>query len=94
MIAPLIRLVVASATTRLLRSAASDMALRLMLALGALLAGTVGVLCFSYAGFIVLERHIDSAAAWAILGGLYAIAGLSLYLTATRRRRGVRLLTD
>lgn len=94
MIAPLIRLVVASATTRLVRRAASDMALRLMLALGAFLAVTVGVLCFSYAGFIVLERHIDAAAAWAILGGFYGIAGLSLYLTATRRRRGVRLFAD
>lgn len=94
MIAPLVRLVVASATTRIMHRAASDLALRLMLALGGFVAVTAGVLCFSYAGFIVMERNIDPAAAWAILGGLYAIGGLSLYLTATRRRRGVRLFTD
>jgi hypothetical protein len=86
MIAPLLRLAVASAAARTMRNAAADIALRLMLSLGAVLAGAIGVLCFSYAGLTLLERQLDPAAAWAIMGGLYAVAGLVLYLVATRRR--------
>ena len=89
MIAPLLRLAVASAAARTMRNAAADVALRLMLTLGAVLAGAVGVLCFSYAGLTILQRHLDPAGAWAIMGGLYAVAGLALYLVATRRRRGI-----
>ncbi|MDP1750775.1 MAG: hypothetical protein Q8L22_15075 [Reyranella sp.] len=70
-----------------MRNAAADVALRLMLILGAVLAGAVGVLCFSYAGLTLLQRHLDPATSWGIVGGLYAIAGLVLYLAATRRRR-------
>ena len=55
---------------------------------GAVLAATVGVLCFTYAGATLLQRHLDPAEAWGIVGGLYAVAGLGLYLAATRRRRG------
>lgn len=86
MIAPLLRLAVASAAARTMRTAAADIALRLMLTLGAVLAGGIGVLCFSYAGLTLLERQLDPAAAWAIMGGVYAVAGLVLYLVATRRR--------
>ena len=86
MIAPLLRLAVASAAARTMRNAAADVALRLMLTLGAVLAGAIGVLCFSYAGLTILQRHLDPAEAWAIMGGLYAVAGLALYLVATRRR--------
>lgn len=86
MIAPLLRLAVASAAARTMRNAAADIALRLMLTLGAVLAAAIGVLCFSYAGLTLLERQLDPAAAWAIMGGLYAVAGLVLYLVATRRR--------
>ena len=86
MIAPLLRLAIASAAARTMRNAAADLALRLMLTLGAVIAGAIGVLCFSYAGLTLLERHLDPAAAWAIMGGLYAVAGLVLYLVATRRR--------
>ncbi|MEI7872150.1 MAG: hypothetical protein WCK95_08525 [Alphaproteobacteria bacterium] len=89
LIAPLLRLAVASAAARTMRNAASDIAMRAMLTLGAVLAGAVGVLCFSYAGLTVLQRHLDPAGAWAIVGGLYAVTGLALYLVATRRRRGV-----
>lgn len=89
MIAPLLRLAVASAAARTMRNAAADMAFRLMLTLGAVLAGAIGVLCFSYAGLTILQRHLDPAEAWGIMGGLYAVAGVVLYLAATRRRRGV-----
>lgn len=87
MIAPLLRLAIASAAARTMRNAAADVALRLVLAVGAVLAAAVGVLCFSYAGLTVLQRHLDPAASWGIVGGLYAVAGVVLYLAATRRRR-------
>lgn len=89
MIAPLLRLAVASAAARTMRNAANDLALRLALTVGAVLAGAIGVLCFSYAGLTLLQRHLDPAEAWGIMGGLYAVAGVVLYLAATRRRRGV-----
>lgn len=78
MILPLLRL-----------AAAGDIALRLALTLGAVIAGAIGVMCFSYAGLTILQRHLDPAEAWGIMGGLYAVAGLGLYLAATRRRRGI-----
>lgn len=87
-IAPLLRLAVASAAVRTMRDAAVDVALRLMLILSAAIAGAIGVLCFSYAGLTILQRHLDPAEAWGIMGGLYAVAGVGLYLAATRRRRG------
>ncbi len=87
LIAPLLRLAVASAAARTMRNAAADVALRIVLAVGAILAAAVGVLCFSYAGLTLLQRHLDPAASWGIVGGLYAAAGLVLYLAATRRRR-------
>jgi len=89
LIAPLLRLAVASAAARTMRNAAGDLVLRLVLTLGAVLAGAIGVLCFSYAGLTILQRHLDPAEAWGIMGGVYAGAGLVLYLAATRRRRGV-----
>ena len=89
MIGPLLRLAIASAAGRTMRNAAADVALRLALTLGAVLAGAVGVLCLSYAGVTLLQRHLDPAEAWGIVGGLYAVAGVALYLVATRRRRGV-----
>lgn len=89
MIAPLLRLAAASAAARTMRNAAGDIALRLALTLGAVIAGAIGVMCFSYSGLTILQRHLDPAEAWGIMGGLYAVAGLGLYLAATRRRRGV-----
>jgi hypothetical protein len=89
LIAPLLRLAVASAAARTMRNAAGDIALRLALAMGAVLAGAIGVLCFSYAGLTILQRHLDPAGAWGIMGGLYAVAGFVLYLASTRRRRGI-----
>lgn len=89
MIVPLLRLAAASAAARTMRNAAGDIALRLALTLGAVIAGAIGVMCFSYAGLTILQRHLDPAEAWGIMGGLYALAGLGLYLAATRRRRGI-----
>jgi len=89
LIVPLLRLAAASAAARTMRNAAGDIALRLALTLGAVIAGAIGVMCFSYAGLTILQRHLDPAEAWGIMGGLYALAGLGLYLAATRRRRGI-----
>ena len=89
MIAPLLSLAAASAAARTMRNAAGDIALRLALTLAAVIAGAIGVMCFSYAGLTILQRHLDPAEAWGIMGGLYAVAGLGLYLAATRRRRGI-----
>jgi hypothetical protein len=44
-------------------------------------------MCLTAAAFIVLERQLDPAAAWAILGAVWGLAGL-FYFAAARRRRG------
>jgi hypothetical protein len=87
LIGPLLRLAVASAAARTMRGAVADLALRFAFILGAVLAAAVGVLCFTYAGLTVLQRHLDPAEAWAIVGGIYAVAGGAFYFAATRRRR-------
>jgi hypothetical protein len=88
LIASLIRLAALPAMARGLRATATDAATRTGLALGAGLAGAVGLLCLSYAGLTLLQREMDPAAAWAIVGGCYAAIGGGLYFAATRRRRG------
>lgn len=71
-----------------LRASATDAATRAGLIAGAGVAGGIGLLCLSYAGLTLLQREMDPAAAWAIVGGCYAAAGGGLYFAATRRRRG------
>jgi hypothetical protein len=71
-----------------LRATATDAAMRAGLVAGAGIAGAIGLLCFSYAGLTLLQREMDPAAAWAIIGGGYALGGIGLYFAATRRRRG------
>jgi len=70
------------------RSAATDATNRLMLILGAALGGAVAVFCLSRAAVTLLERHMDPAEAWAVLGAFYGVMGGVSYLAATRRRRG------
>jgi len=84
----LLRLAALPAMARGLRETAANAASRAGLVAAAGLAGAIALLCLSYAGLTVLAREIDPAAAWAIVGGLYALAGAVLYLAATRRRRG------
>jgi hypothetical protein len=88
MIAPLLRLAAASAAGRAVRGAAVDATTRLMLVLGAGLAGAAAMFCLSRAAVTLLERHMDPAEAWAVLGGFYGVLGGVSYLAATRRRRG------
>jgi hypothetical protein len=87
MIGPVLRLAAASAAGRALKSAATEASTRMLLTMGAGLAGAVGLFCFSTAALSLMERTLDPAEAWAILGGCYSLAGIALYFTATRRRR-------
>ena len=88
LIETLLRLAALPAMARGLRATAADAATRAGLTVAAGVAGAVSLLCLSYALLTLLAREMDPAAAWAIVGGLYALAGAVLYFAATRRRRG------
>jgi len=88
MIGPLLRLAATTVAGRAVRNVAADATHRLMLSLGAGLAGAAAVFCLSRAAVTLLERHMDPAEAWAVLGGFYGVLGGVSYFAATRRRRG------
>ena len=89
MIGPLLRVAASAVAARSLRGAAHDAATRTLLTLGAGIALTVSALCLTGAAFLVLERTIDPAGAWAIVGAFWALVGLLYFaFTAARRRRG------
>ena len=88
MIAPLLRLAAATAAGRAVREVAADATNRLMLILGAAIGGAAAVFCLSLAAVTLLERHMDPAEAWAVMGGFYGVIGGVSYFAATRRRRG------
>ena len=87
MIGPLLRVAASAAAARSLRVAAHDAARSAMLTIGAALAVGVGALCLTCSAFILIARNLDPAAAWAILGAFWGLAGL-LYFTVARGRRG------
>ena len=87
MIAPLLRLAATTMAGQAVRNIAADATNRLMLILGAGLAGALAVFCLSRAAVTLLERHMDPAEAWAVLGCFYGVIGGVFYLAATRRRR-------
>ena len=86
MIGPLLRVAASAAAARTLRSAAHDAAMRTLLTLGAGAAVAVGALCLTCAAFILLERSVDPAGAWAILGAVWGTAGLFYFAVTSRRR--------
>ena len=86
MIAPLLRVALQATAARSLRRAAQDTAMRVLLSLAAATATTAGAACFTTAAIILLERALDAAAAWAIVGAFWGAAGL-IYFAATSRRR-------
>ena len=86
MIGPLLRIALEASAARSLRHAAHDATTRVALAIAAVAAIGVGAACLTAAVIILLERQLDPAAAWAIVGAFWATAGL-LYFPATRRRR-------
>lgn len=87
-IGSLLKLMAVPAMTRSMRASAADAATRAGLGFAAGLAGVVGLFCFSRSSLTLLERTMDTAEAWAVLGSFYSVAGGLLYLAATRRRRG------
>lgn len=86
-VAPLLRIAAATTAGKLLKDAAADATQRLVLTLGAGVAGVIGVFCFSRAALTLLERHMDPAEAWAVVGSFYGVLGGLFYFAATRRRR-------
>lgn len=49
--------------------------------------GAIGVFCFSRAGLEILERYLDPAESWAIVGAAYAVLGAICYFLSLRRSR-------
>jgi hypothetical protein len=84
----LVRLLALPAMARTARASAADTAQRVALGAAASLAGLVGLFCFTNASLTLLERHMDPAEAWSLVGGFYAVMGGLLYFASTRRRRG------
>ncbi len=71
------------------RQAAGNAARKAVLIAVAALGGAVALFCFSNAGLIALEQQMEPAAAWSVIGGVYGVAGVVLYVLATfglRRR--------
>ncbi|WIM12715.1 hypothetical protein [Enhydrobacter sp.] len=87
MIGPLLRLATSAIAARNLRDAATDALTRALFVVAAFAGGVFALVCFTQAAFAVLEREVDPAGAWAIIGGFYALLGVALYFAATRRRR-------
>ena len=84
---PLLRLAAASMAGRAIKNAAAEATQHVLGTLAAALTGVVGLFCFSTAALILMERHMDPAAAWAAMGCFYGLLGCGVYLLATRRRR-------
>ena len=86
MIMPMLRVAAEAAAARSLRMAARDAALRVVMTLGAAIAIAVSATCFTAAALILLERHLDAASAWAIVGAFWGLVGLVYFAAASRRR--------
>ena len=83
----LVRVLALPAMMRTARASAADTARRAALGAAAGLAGLVGLFCFTNASLTLLERRMDPAEAWSLVGGFYAMVGGLLYFASTRRRR-------
>ncbi len=83
----MLRLAATTAAGRALRTVAADATDRLMLILGAGVIGAAALFCLSRAAVTLLERHMDPAEAWAVLGVFLGVIGGVSYFAATRRRR-------
>ena len=78
MIGPLLRVAASAAAARTIRVAAHDAATHALLMLGAGAAIAVGAVCLTCSAFVLLERNIDAAGAWAIVGAFWGLVGLVL----------------
>jgi hypothetical protein len=88
MIGPLLKLAAVPAMARAAKESAAEAATRGGIIALAGLSGAVGLACLSRASLTLMERHMDPAEAWAVLGGFYGVLGGALYFAAARRRRG------
>jgi len=88
MIGPLLKLAALPAMARVAKQSAAETATRTGVIVLAGLSGAVGLFCLSRASLAVMERYMDLAEAWAVLGGVYGVLGGVLYFAAARRRRG------
>ncbi len=86
LIGPVVKLAAASAAGRAIKEAASEATQRVAFGLAAAVAGVVGLFCFSSAALTLLERHMDPAEAWAVVGSFYGVVGGIFYFAASRRR--------
>ncbi|MGZ5906695.1 MAG: hypothetical protein ACXWKQ_15215, partial [Reyranella sp.] len=66
--------------------AAHDAATHGLLILAAGAAIAVGADCLTCSAFELLERTIDAAGAWAIVGAFWGAVGLVYFAVASRRR--------
>jgi hypothetical protein len=66
--------------------AAHDAATHGLLILSAGAAIAVGAVCLTCSAFVLLERNIDAAGAWAIVGAFWGLVGLVYFAVASRRR--------
>lgn len=89
MIGQLLKLAALPAMARAAKQSASEAALSAAFGTMAALSAAVGLFCFSRASLTVLERHLDPAEAWAVIGSFYGVlGGVLYYFAAARRRRG------
>jgi hypothetical protein len=87
MIESLVRLIAVPTIAHSMRVSASEAARRSALGAAAALAGAAGVFCFTRSSLVLMERHIDPAEAWAVIGLVYGALGTVFYFAATKRRR-------
>jgi len=86
MIGPFLRIAAQAAAARSLRTATQDAANRVLLTMAAAIALAVAAVCLSAAGFVLIERHLDTASAWAIVGAFWGALGIVYFAIASRRR--------
>jgi hypothetical protein len=84
-IGSLLRVAASAAAARSLRVAAHQAATHSLLMLGAGAAIAVGAVCLTCSAFMLLERNIDPAGAWAIVGAFWGLVGLVYFAAASRR---------